>query len=119
MSTKEAGGTNGLSPEQMRVAITGLSSPDSVESPFGRLEFFDGVPTADTVSKAYDALDLMRGIEVFLNAVPGASLVAMRRGLRSAGVTSGPGHRHHRAQGQLEQPVPHPQHRNHLRHNIS
>ncbi len=30
----------------------------------------------------------MRGIEVFLNAVPGASLVAMRRGLRSAGVTS-------------------------------
>ena len=30
----------------------------------------------------------MRGIEVFLNAVPGASLVAMRQGLRSAGVTS-------------------------------
>ena len=41
-----------------------------------------------TVSRVYDALDLMRGIEVFLNAVPGASLVAMRRGLRSAGVTS-------------------------------
>ena len=36
----------------------------------------------------YDALDLMRGIEVFLNAVPGASLVAMRRGLRSVGITS-------------------------------
>src|SRR6476661_1507750 len=88
MSTKEAGGTNGLSPEQMRVAITGLSSPDSVESPFGRLDFFDGVPTSDTVTKVYDALDLMRGIEVFLNAMPGASLVAMRRGLRSAGVTS-------------------------------
>jgi len=42
MSINEAGGTNGLSPDQMRVAITGLSSPDSVESPFGRLEFFDG-----------------------------------------------------------------------------
>ena len=64
------------------------SSPDTVESPFGRLDFLDGVPTPDTVSTAYDALDLMRGIEVFLNAVPGASLVAMRRGLRSAGVTS-------------------------------
>ena len=38
--------------------------------------------------RAYDALDLMRGIEVFLNAVPGASLVAMREGLRSAGVVS-------------------------------
>jgi hypothetical protein len=36
----------------------------------------------------YEALDLMRGNEVFLNAVPGASLVAMRRGPRSAGVNS-------------------------------
>ena len=51
MSTDEAGGTNGLSPDQMRVAITHLSSPDSVDSPFGRLDFFDGVPTADTVFK--------------------------------------------------------------------
>ena len=33
-------------------------------------------------------MDLMRGVEVFLNAVPGASLVAMRRGLQHAGVTS-------------------------------
>ncbi|HEY1775483.1 MAG TPA: DUF1254 domain-containing protein [Solirubrobacteraceae bacterium] len=46
------------------------------------------MPLSGTVSKAYDALDLMRGIEVFLNAVPGASLAAMRRGLRSAGVVS-------------------------------
>ena len=30
----------------------------------------------------------MRGIEVFLNSVPGASVVAMRRGLRAAGVDS-------------------------------
>ncbi len=78
----------GLSPDEMREAIAQLSSPDTVDSPFGRLDFFDGVPTSDTVTKVYDALDLMRGIEVFLNAMPGASLVAMRRGLRSAGVTS-------------------------------
>ena len=88
MSINGTGGAAGLSPGQLSAAIAQLSSPDSVESPFGRLDFFDGVPTSDTVSKAYDALDLMRGIEVFLNAVPGASLVAMRRGLRSAGVTS-------------------------------
>ena len=69
----------------LRDAIASLSSPDRVESPFGALDFFDGVPLPETVSTAYDALDLMRGIEVFLNAVPGASLVAMRRGLRSAG----------------------------------
>src|SRR3954465_2042285 len=77
-----------LSPEQMREAIATLSSPDRVQSPFGALDFFDGVPTPETVTTIYDALDLMRGIEVFLNAVPGASLVAMRRGLRSVGVTS-------------------------------
>lgn len=67
---------SGLSPEQMREAIEGLSSPDKIDSPFGLLEFFDGLPLPSTVSTVYDALDLMRGIEVFLNAVPGASLVA-------------------------------------------
>jgi hypothetical protein len=71
-----------------REAIASLSSPDRVDSPFGALDFFDGVPLPATVSRVYDALDLMRGIEVFLNAVPGASLVAMRHGLQSAGVVS-------------------------------
>ncbi len=87
MSTSGTTG-QGLTPEQMRDVIAGLSSPDRIDSPFGSLEFFDGVPRPDTVSTVYDALDLMRGIEVFLNAVPGASLVAMRRGMRSAGITS-------------------------------
>jgi hypothetical protein len=80
--------TKGLSPEQMREAIATLSSPNRVQSPFGALDFFDGVPTPETVTTIYDALDLMRGIEVFLNGVPGASLVAMRRGMRSIGITS-------------------------------
>jgi hypothetical protein len=72
----------------MRAATATLSSPDRVDSPFGALHFFDGVPTPETATTIYDALDLMRGIEVFLNAVPGASLVAMRNGLRSVGITS-------------------------------
>jgi hypothetical protein len=83
-----AGSGSGVSAEQLKAAIAAVSTPDSVDSPFGRLDFFDGVPRPETVSTAYDALDLMRGIEVFLNALPGASLVAMRRGLRSAGITS-------------------------------
>jgi hypothetical protein len=74
--------------DQLREAIASLSSPDRLDSPFGALDFFDGVPLPATVSQVYDALDLMRGIEVFLNTVPGASLVAMRQGLRSAGVVS-------------------------------
>jgi hypothetical protein len=80
--------TKGLSLEQMRDAIATLSSPDRIESPFGTLNFFDGVPTPETVTTIYDALDLMRGIEVFLNGVPGASLDAKRRGMRSVGITS-------------------------------
>lgn len=55
----------------LREAIASLSSPDRVGSPFGALEFFDGVPLPETVVKAYDALDLMRGIEVFLKRRPG------------------------------------------------
>jgi hypothetical protein len=77
-----------LSPAQLLETIATLSSPDRVESPFGGMDCFDGVPSPGTVTTIYDALDLMRGIEVFLNSVPGASLVAMRRGLRSAGMAS-------------------------------
>jgi hypothetical protein len=69
-------------------AVASLSTPDTVSSPFGDLRFFDGVPLPETVETVYDALDLMRAIEVFLNAVPGASLVAFRNGIRSVGVTS-------------------------------
>jgi hypothetical protein len=78
----------GLTPEEMRQVIGGLSSADTIDSPFGTMRFFDGSPRPGTASTVYDALDLMRGIEVFLNAVPGASLVAMRRGMRTAGITS-------------------------------
>ncbi|MDE0547634.1 DUF1254 domain-containing protein [Microbacterium sp. C7(2022)] len=78
----------GLSAEDFAEAIASLSLPDTIPSPFGDLEFFDGVPLPQTVGRAYDALDLLRGIDVFLNAVPGASLVAFRAGLRQAGVTT-------------------------------
>ena len=87
MSTTETEGP-GLSQPQLQAAINSLSSPDVVDSPFGQLEFFDGLPRPETVSAVYGAMDLIRGIEVFLNAMPGASLVAMRRGFRSAGVTT-------------------------------
>jgi hypothetical protein len=38
-----AASTGSLSPEAMREAIATLSSPSRVESPFGALDFFDGV----------------------------------------------------------------------------
>ena len=70
-------------PESVRAAI---SVPDLVPSPLGDLHFFDGVPALESVNTIYDLLDLVRGIEVYLNTIPGASLVAMRKGFRSVGV---------------------------------
>ena len=70
-------------PESVRAAI---SVPDLVPSPLGDLHFFDGVPALESVDTIYDLLDLVRGIEVYLNTIPGASLVAMRKGFRSVGV---------------------------------
>jgi len=86
--TMDNAARSGLTAEQMRDVIAELASPDVVDSPFGQLDFFDGVPAPGTVSAVYDGLDLMRGIEVFLNCVPGASVVALRKGFRSAGLTT-------------------------------
>ena len=51
-----------------------ISSPPKVSTAFGSFEFFDGLPLPDTVDLAYDTLDLLRGIDVFLDCVPGASM---------------------------------------------
>lgn len=47
----------------------------------------DGVPTAETAQKAYDNLDFLRGVEVFLNFMPAASVEAIRQGFVAAGAT--------------------------------
>jgi len=63
-----------------------ITTPDTVETRLGTLKFFDGMPDKDTVQKVYDNLDFLSGVEVFLNTMPGASLLAMLEGLRSVGV---------------------------------
>ncbi|GAA4299484.1 DUF1254 domain-containing protein [Actinomadura luteofluorescens] len=68
--------------------LASISVPDRLETVFGEMDFFDGLPLPDTVTRGYDALDLLRGIEVFLTCLPGAAMVAMRRGLRSLGIDS-------------------------------
>lgn len=74
----------GTSPE----TLASIVCPDRLETVFGTLDFFDGLPLPEAVTRSYDTLDLLRGIEAFLNCVPGASMVALRRGLRSIGVDS-------------------------------
>lgn len=64
-----------------------IMTPDTVDTRIGKLEFFDGMPNAATVEKAYDNLDFMRGVDVFLNFVPATSLEGMRRGMESLGAS--------------------------------
>ena len=64
-----------------------LITPDVVETTrLGTLRFFDGMPDDDTVRKAYDNLDFMRGVEAFLSGMPAASLYAMCKGYEEAGM---------------------------------
>ncbi|WP_007023658.1 DUF1254 domain-containing protein [Saccharomonospora iraqiensis] len=69
-----AGATTGTLPATAR--------PERLETPFGTMEYVDGLPTPETIGRGFDALDLTRGIEAFLDCLPGASTVAVRRGLR-------------------------------------
>jgi hypothetical protein len=57
-----------------------IMTPDTVETRLGTLKFVDGLPTKETAQKMYDNLDFQRGVSVFLDFVPAASLEAMRRG---------------------------------------
>jgi len=66
--------------------LTSISTPDRVETSLGTLEFDDGAPSDATTALLYDNLDLMHGVEAFINSFPGASLAAMRRGFLSIGV---------------------------------
>ena len=62
-----------------------IMTPSKADTRIGTLEFFDGMPTAGTVEKVYDNLDLMRGVETFLNGIPAASVEALRVGMVELG----------------------------------
>ncbi|RZL91146.1 MAG: DUF1254 domain-containing protein [Variovorax sp.] len=62
-----------------------IMTPDTVPTRLGTLKFVDGVPTAETAEKAYGNLDFLRGVEVFLNFIPAASLEAIREGQAGLG----------------------------------
>ena len=65
-----------------------IITPDSVETRIGTLKFFDGFPDDATTQKVFDNLDFMRGVEAFLNAMPGASAEAIRVGWASQGAVN-------------------------------
>jgi hypothetical protein len=65
-----------------------ILTPDRVETRLGTLEFFDGYPNPETVAAVYDNLDFQRGVRAFLDALPIASLYAMREGLQEVGAVN-------------------------------
>lgn len=62
-----------------------ILTPDRVETRIGTLEFTDGFPTDETAAKVFDHLDFIRGVEVFLQCIPAASVEALRVGLGGIG----------------------------------
>src|SRR5215510_12554906 len=66
--------------------LDSISTPDRVQSQMSPLDFNDGAPSKDTVAKVYDNLDLMHGVEAFVNAFQGASTSAIWQGFKQAGV---------------------------------
>ncbi len=67
--------------------LKSISTPDKVQTPIGKLEFFDGVPTDATVDTLYDNLDRMRGVEVFLDNVGALSVYSVIAGNAAIGLT--------------------------------
>ena len=65
-----------------------IMTPDRVSTRIGTLEFFDGMPTDATATMLLEHLTFLRGVEVFLSAIPAASLEALRIGLAEVGLTA-------------------------------
>jgi len=64
-----------------------VTTPDIVRTEsLGKLEFFDGMPSKESVKKLYDNLDLVRGMTAFLDGIPVAAIQAFVIGLPKGGV---------------------------------
>jgi hypothetical protein len=69
-----------------QASMASISTPDTVESRIGTLDFKDGAPSQATLDKVYDNLDFMHATSAFLNTLSGVSIHSARKGLLSAGV---------------------------------
>jgi hypothetical protein len=85
MVALSGGGLPAIAAEEPVAVPPQITTPDSVDTSLGTLKFDDGIPSEDTAQKAYDQLDLQRGVEAFLNGLRGVSIYAARKGIREAG----------------------------------
>ncbi len=67
-----------------------IRTPDTVHTrTLGTLRFFDGMPSAETVAKTYDYLDVARAAEAFLAGIPATSAHSVMEGFRQVGMQPG------------------------------
>lgn len=65
--------------------LDAISTPNTVETSIGTLEFIDGAPLPETSEMVYNYLDTMRGVDTFLKGIPAASMYAIIHGTESLG----------------------------------
>jgi hypothetical protein len=63
-----------------------ITTPESVDTRIGTLNFPNGTPDARTVQTVYDNLAFMRGVQAFLTGMSATSVRAVCNGLESVGV---------------------------------
>ncbi len=63
-----------------------IMTPNNVKTSIGNLNFYDGIPTKETLEKVYDNLDFIRGVNVFMNFIPATSVEGIRLGMKDMGV---------------------------------
>jgi hypothetical protein len=64
-----------------------ITTPNSVDTSIGTLNFFDGVPNEETIDTLYDYMDRARAVQAYVSTLPGVSQFAMRQGQRDIGAT--------------------------------
>lgn len=62
-----------------------VAAPNTVETRFGTLRFFDGVPDLTSTEKIYDNLDFQRAVQAYLLALPVVNQVANRNAILALG----------------------------------
>ena len=63
----------------------GVTEPNTLETRFGKLNFFGGFPDNESVDKLYDNLDFQRAVQAYLLGLPVVSQVANRDAILAFG----------------------------------
>lgn len=63
----------------------GVTTPDNIQTRVGELNFFDGVPDAESAQKVYNLLDFTHAYQAFLDGTKIASMDGIRKGILEFG----------------------------------